>query len=162
MSNRPYTVNRSERTARWQRPRAVQRTHNIRTSEGDTLAIERVVETSPERAELAVIVSAMSRAFASTVDFYKAEHGGGLSHDDAVRATEKMQELRRKWVKEGMPAREMGWGDISALAEVSMEDALAAWGRVREAADADLESGARGQSYRRRFPLGSRSVPSRA
>jgi hypothetical protein len=36
------------------------------------------------------------------------------------------------------PSREVGWSELSALARVNVPDALAAWVRVKEAAENDL------------------------
>jgi hypothetical protein len=142
MSKRAYTVDRETRAARRGKVRTVTNRHGLK-SDKDTLIIDATVERSDERAELTVVISAMSRAFKGTIDFYKADYGGGFSHAEAVKGAEEMQEARRKWVKEGMPIERIGWTEMSALAEVSLPEAMDVWVRVKEAAVAELESGRR-------------------
>jgi hypothetical protein len=142
-----YAVDRQTRAERRNRTRLVKRKIALsRQEEGQPEQVEvseSVVERSLERAELDVMVAAMSSAFKGTIDFYRAEHGGGLSHAEAVKAAEALQETRRKWVREGMPLKEIGWTDLSAVADVSMAEAVEVWARVREAAVSELESGRR-------------------
>lgn len=144
---KPYAVDRKVREERRRKTRSVKRKHALtRTEEGkpdQITKVEVVVERSLERAELDEVVAAMSRAFKGTIDFYKAEHGGGLSHAEAVKSAEALNEARRKWVKEGMPLKEIDWTDLSAVGDVNMTEAVEVWGRIREAAVAELESGRR-------------------
>jgi hypothetical protein len=142
-----YTVDRNARAERRSRTRSVERKYAL-LSEKDgkpeqVAKVETVVERSIDRAELDVVVAAMSRAFKGTIDFYKAEHGGGLSHAEAVKSAEALQESRRQWIREGKPLKEIDWTDLSAVAEENLTESVEVWGRVREAAVAELESGRR-------------------
>ncbi|MDT7690174.1 MAG: hypothetical protein QOE46_2933 [Acidobacteriota bacterium] len=142
--SRKYKVDRDARASRRRRTHTVKRSHSLMDTEtGEVEAVEYVSEVSAESAELAVVIAEMSSAFKSTIDFYKVEHGGGLTHEDAVRAAEEMQQWRRKRIKEGIPAREIGWTELAALGEVSLREAAEVWSHVREAAAVELESGAR-------------------
>jgi hypothetical protein len=83
------------------------------------------------------------QSFIATIEFYKSEVGGAKSHDNAIKETLQCHEWRRGYV-EGLAVQEINWGHMAALAEVSTDDALDLWRRVREAADDELESGKRG------------------
>lgn len=144
MSRVAYEVDREARTTRRKQARTVKRTNSIGPREGsdEILTVVETREMSVEKAEAETVVAALTRAFKGTVDFYKCDHGGSMTHADAVKAAEEMAACRREWAKE-MPMREIGWTEISALAEVSLGDGLAAWAKLKEAAENDLESGAR-------------------
>ena len=134
--------------------RSVSRTHTLkRTDEGERHSIERTVERSIESAEASALVQEMSRAFVSTIDFYKSDPGGAASHEDAIVRTASLNEWRRS-VIDGSQPEKVTWAQISALAEADMADGLALWARVREAADDELESGRRAARI-----LGSRNDP---
>lgn len=139
-----YEVDSEARAAR----RSVKRTATRRLSAqcGDDVLSEVITtERSDERAEMAVVISAMARAFKSTIDFHKTDYGGGLSHEDAVRAAEEMQKARRESVDSAgeMPVEQISWGVLSAIAEMDLHRSLRVWGRVREAAADELQSGRR-------------------
>jgi hypothetical protein len=139
-----YKIDREARAARRRKTWAVARKHTLmNTQTGEVQGVEYVSEVSAESAELTYVIGEMSRAFKDTIDFYKAEHGGGLTHADAVQATEGMKGWRLKRIKEGMPAREINWAELSALGDENLRDAAEVWSRVREAAAVELESGAR-------------------
>lgn len=149
---RAYDVDREARTIRRRASRTLTRTNTVGLAEsGESLTVESKRELSPEMAEVEGVVATLGRAFRNTVNFYKAEYGGGMSHADAVKATEEMEEWRRKWAAE-KPARELDWGEISALAEVSLGDGLAAWVRLKEAAENDLASGYRASQVLGGYP----------
>lgn len=84
----------------------------------------------------------MTQAFNATVEFYKADYGGAKSHDDAVKEALSLDESRRKYV-EALPADQVNWGQMAAVAEANMKEGLTLWVRVRESADDELESGRR-------------------
>lgn len=140
---RAYDVDTDTRDARRRTTRTLTRTHTMvraRDRAEETIVTQR--ELSPEAAEAEVVIAALGRAFRNTVNFYKQEYGGGMSHADAVKEARRMESFRRKWAAE-KPARELDWEEISALAQKSVPGALAAWQRVKEAAENDLASGFR-------------------
>jgi hypothetical protein len=139
-----YKVNREARAARRSTRRTVQR-HAALQCDGETMKATVTTERSDERAELAVVVSEMARAFKGAVDFYKAECGGGFSHEEALNGAAEMQEYRRNSINlvDEMPAEGVGWATLSAIAEVDMPRVVKVWSRVREAAADELESGRR-------------------
>jgi hypothetical protein len=139
-----YKVDRETRASRRRRTRTVERKHSLMSTEtGEVQTVEYVAEVSAESAEFTFVVAEMSSAFKSTINFYKAEHGGGLTHADAVRSAEEMREWQRKRIKDGMPAREIGWTELAAVGEVNLREAAEVWSHVREAAAVELETGAR-------------------
>jgi hypothetical protein len=137
-----YKGDSKSRAERRTRTRTVKRTHGLKNEKGEVTLATVDRETSPEVAEASMIVSEMARSFASTIDYYKSEYGGKFSHDEAVAKTLEMHESRRGWV-EGEPAERVSWGEIAALAEQNMGEALKLWARVRAAAEDELESGRR-------------------
>ncbi|MEJ7698802.1 MAG: hypothetical protein WKF71_04030 [Pyrinomonadaceae bacterium] len=84
----------------------------------------------------------MAQAFIGTVEFYKTDWGGAMSHDEAVKKGLEHNEWRRVAVKNLQPEK-VDWSHIAAVAEVDVNDSLTLWARVREAADDELESGRR-------------------
>lgn len=132
----------TKRAARRAIKHTTKRTHGLRSNEGELALCEVERESSLEMAEARSIVSEMARSFISTIEFYKAEHGGKLPHDEAVKKTLEMHESRRGRV-EGEPPERVSWGEIAAVGEQNMGDALKLWTRIRYAADDELESGRR-------------------
>lgn len=84
-----------------------------------------------------------SKSFKRTIEFYKAEHGGGKSHGEAVEEAVKVLEWRREFIT-SVISEEVTWSDLTAVGDVNINDALTLWARVREAADDELECGKRG------------------
>src|SRR5215210_168684 len=64
-------------------------------------------------------------------------------HDEAVKEALQNHEWRRRYV-ESLALEEITWGHLSAVGEISTEDGIRLWSRVRMAADDELESGKRG------------------
>jgi hypothetical protein len=139
---RSYEVDHDERNKRRRALHRSERVHLMIPDEGDKIENRRVIETSLEQTEGRQIVAEMAQAFISTVEFYKTEYGGSKPHDEAVKEALSMTEHRREWVQ-GLQPEKVDWGHIAAVAEVSMEDGLQLWSRVREAADDELETGRR-------------------
>jgi hypothetical protein len=137
-----FEKNPKRRTTRRSITHTVKRAHGIKSDAGIVAHLDTERETSQEMAEARAIVSEMAHSFISTIEFYKAEHGGKLLHDEAVKRTLEMHESRRGWV-EGEPPERVSWGEIAAVGEQNMGDALRLWTRIRDAADDELESGRR-------------------
>jgi hypothetical protein len=139
-------MNRVDREARAQRKQAtrrVVRTDTLKkTATGERHTTVRTVERSVERAEASALIREMSRVYLGTIKFYKSKYAGELSHADAVEKAASMNKWRREKVDASLPER-ISWTEISAVAEASMEEGLIVWGKVREAADDELESGRR-------------------
>ncbi|MDX6270025.1 MAG: hypothetical protein QOD28_1248 [Acidobacteriota bacterium] len=134
-------ASKEKRLARRRTTRHVVRKYHMEKIDGDEKAdLKREFEMSPEIAETTQIVAQMARSFISTVEFYKEECGGGMPHEQAIREAAKMGERRREWVEKERPEK-VSWGDIAAIGEHSMGDALNLWARIRETADDALESG---------------------
>lgn len=108
----------------------------------ETVEIEKTVERSQEKAEGLQIVQEMTRAFIGTVEWYKTDWGGKHPHDEAVKEALSMQEWRREYVQT-LEIEKVDWAHIAAVAEHNMNDGLALWVRIREAAENELESGGR-------------------
>jgi hypothetical protein len=140
---KPFQVDRTARTARRRTPRTVKHTYLLKKRTGEKITREHEYESTPEDSEVRQVLAAAAQSFIATVEFYKSEIGGAKSHDDAVKETLQCHEWRRGYV-EGLAVEEINWGHMAALAEVSTDDALDLWRRVREAADDELESGKRG------------------
>jgi hypothetical protein len=65
--------------------------------------------------------------------------------------------LRNEWRRgyvEGLEPEKVDWSHLAAIAEANVNDSLTLWGRVREAADDELESGKRAAGV-----TGSRKEP---
>lgn len=132
---------REETKKRRQTTKIRKRTYKTKT-DSKTLTVTKSVETSPERAESVEIVREMTRSFIDAIEFYKAEWGGGHSHDEAVEKVLEMDEWRRGYVK-GLEPEKISWGHIAAIAQINMGDSSALWVRIREAATEEFVSGRR-------------------
>jgi hypothetical protein len=150
---RPFSVDREKRKARRSALRLTERTYGRTEENGNTIENKRVIEKSAERAESLTIVQEMAQAFISTVEFYKTDWGGAKPHDEAIKEGLLRNEWRRGYV-EGLEPEKVGWEHIAAVGEVNVNDSLTLWGRVREAADDELESGKRAAQV-----TGSRTEP---
>ncbi|MCA1626351.1 MAG: hypothetical protein LC742_00055 [Acidobacteria bacterium] len=140
---RQYEIDRERRAARRRAPRTVKHAYHLQGSDGEVVEVRRESETTPEQTEARQIAAQAARGFIETVEFYKSEMYGSLPHDEAVKKTLALNEWRRNYVQ-GLQPEKVEWGHIAAVAEVDTQDALKLWGRVREAADDELESGRRG------------------
>jgi hypothetical protein len=139
-----YEVDREKRTARCRTPHAIKQTCVlIYDDTGERAEQVREFNLTQEQAEGRQIVAQAAQSFINTVEFYKAEEGGSKPHSEAVKDALKISEKRREWV-EGLQPEKISFGHLAAIAEISMEDALKLWARVREAATDELESGRRG------------------
>jgi hypothetical protein len=103
----------------------------------------REYETTPEDAERRQVLVEAAQAFIGAIKFYKTEHGGARSHEDAVKEALKNHEWRRGYVAALQP-QEVVWTDLAAVADVDPDHALELWARLRVAADDELECGKRG------------------
>jgi hypothetical protein len=121
----------------------VKHTYLLEKRTGEKITRKHEYVTTPEDTEARQVLAAAAQSFISTVEFYKSEIGGGKPHDAAVKEALQCHEWRRGYV-EGLSVQEISWGHMSAVGEVSIEDALKLWSRVRETADDELESGKRG------------------
>ncbi len=139
---RPVGIDRDKRNQRRRALRRVEHTHLMSHEDGRSLKSTRVSETSIEQAEGRQLVAEMIRSFTETVEFYKSDFGGLKPHDEAVKEALSINESRRQYVQ-GVQPEQLNWSDMTAVAEVSMDDGLALWARIREAADDELESGRR-------------------
>jgi len=137
-----YLIDNDTRKTRRNALRPVERTHALKAQGKERVEITKTVETSLECAESLSIVQEMAKAYIGTIEFYKTEQGGEKTHDEAVKEMLSMNEWRRKYV-EGLEPERVNWTHISAVAELSMQDSLNLWTRVRETADNELESGKR-------------------
>ena len=136
-------IDQAARAKRKQVSRTVTRTHTLKkVDEGERYSFTRSIERSGESAEVVAVVQEMTKAFAGSINFYKSEYGGNMSHLEAVEQADSMNRWRRDSIDESQPEK-ISWSHISAVAEISMEDGLKLWARVREAADDELESGRR-------------------
>ena len=136
-------IDQAARAKRKQVSRTVTRIHTLKkVDEGERYSFTRSIERSGESAEVVAVVQEMTKAFAGSINFYKSEYGGNMSHLEAVEQADSMNRWRRDSIDESQPEK-IGWSHISAVAEISMEDGLKLWARVREAADDELESGRR-------------------
>jgi hypothetical protein len=146
-----YEVDRDQRKARRRTSRTKERTSAIRGVEegtptyGQTFKVEETVATTDERAELREIARSAARSFAATIDFYKRDYGGSLTHVQALGQTIAMQEKQREWVH-GKDVKKVDWTDLAAVAAENLEEALTVWLQIREAAEDELESGGRAAS----------------
>jgi hypothetical protein len=139
-----FEIDRAARTTRRSTPHTVNQIHiTEKPSTGEKIRRNHQYETAVEDAETRQVVMQAAQSFIGTVEFYKSEFGGGKPHDEAVKEALQCHEWRRGYV-ESLPCEEITWGHMSAVGEVSIEDALRLWTRVREAADDELESGKRG------------------
>ena len=139
---RPFLIDDDKRRTRRKAVRRVERTYGQKYDDGSQTEITKITEKSVERAESLTIVQEMTRAFVGAVEFYKADWGGAKPHDEAVKSALSMNEWRQKYV-EGLEPEKVDWTHLAAVAELSLEDSLSLWARIREAADDELESGRR-------------------
>ena len=136
-------IDQAARAKRKQVSRTVTRIHTLKkVDEGERCSFTRSIERSIESAEVVAVVQEMTKAFAGSINFYKSEYGGNMSHLEAVEQADSMNRWRRDSIDESQPEK-IGWSHISAVAEISMDDGLKLWARVREAADDELASGTR-------------------
>ena len=111
--------------------------------DGTRTELSREVLTAPEQVEARLFVAQLARDYAASIEWYKAEHGGGMSHAEAVARQADMQEWRRENIAHKAP-KEVTWSDLSAVADVSVDEALKVWAGICDAADDALASGLRG------------------
>jgi hypothetical protein len=143
-----YEADRDERRARRRSPRVKERTNAVHGVEegtpthGQVLQVEEAVTTTDEQAEMREIARSMARSFAATIDFYKRDYGGSLTHVEAVGQTIAMQANQREWVH-GKDVKKIDWTDLAAVGAASLEEAMTVWLQIQEAAEDALESGAR-------------------
>ncbi len=137
-----FAVDRDARNKRRRALRRVQKTHFVGLEEGGAVEKKRDYETCVEYAEGRQIVAELATAFISTTEFYKSDQGGAKPHDEAVKQALKINERRRGYVQ-GLHHDKVDWGHIAAIAEVSLDDSLSLWTRIREAADDELETSKR-------------------
>jgi hypothetical protein len=139
-----FEIDRPARITRRTTSHTVKQIHIIeKPSTGEKIKRNHQYETTLADAETRQVLMEAAQSFIGTVDFYKSELGGGKPHDEAVKEALQRHEWRRGYV-EGLSVEEITWGHMSAVAEVSIDDSLELWRRVREAADDELESGKRG------------------
>lgn len=139
-----FEIDRDARVVRRTASHTVKHIHiTEKRSTGEKIKRNHQYETTIEDAETRQVLMQAARSFIGTVEFYKSEFGGGKPHDEAVKEALQCHEWRRGYV-EGLSVEEINWGHMSAVAEVSIDDGLKLWTRVREAADDELESGKRG------------------
>jgi hypothetical protein len=129
-----FAVDREKRNKRRRAPHRIQQTYKMRRDDGSWLENTREIETSVEQAEGRQIVAQLARTFIGEIEFHKTEYGGSQPHDEAVKEALSMSEYRREYVQ-GLPPEKVDWSHIAAIGEISMEDGLKLWSRVREAAD---------------------------
>jgi hypothetical protein len=95
-----------------------------------------------ELAEQRQIVVELAKSFIGTIEFYKSKYGGEKSHAEATKEALQLNEWRRGYI-ENEPVEKVDWGQLSALAEIDIEDNQKLWARIREAAADELECGRR-------------------
>ena len=139
---RPFAVDRDKRKARRKAVRCVEHTYGTTDKDGGKVELTTVIERNVERAEGLQIVQEMARAFASTMEFYKTDQGGGKLHGEAFKEALQINEWRRGYV-EGLEPEKVDWTHLAAVAEVDVNESMKIWARMREAADDELESGRR-------------------
>lgn len=137
-----FAIDREQRQQRRQATTRKNRTLIIKDNGGEKFTFDKVIETSPERAEGLQIVREMAQAFIGTIEYYKADYGGSHSHDEAIKKAESMNEWRREQVENQEPSK-ISWADIAAIGEKSIDDSFVVWARIRDAADDELEGGGR-------------------
>jgi hypothetical protein len=142
-STKPFEVDRTARAERRRTPGTVEHTYLLESESGEKITRKHARKTTLDDAETRQVLAIAAQSFIATVEFYKGEFGGGKPHDEAVKEALQCHEWRRGYV-EGLSVEEITWGHMSAVAEVSIDDGLKLWTRVREAADDELESGKRG------------------
>jgi len=138
----PYEVNRSERLARRREMRIKKRGHGFINPEGESATAETERETSIDLAEKREFVTKLARVYAATLECYKTEPMGSLSHVEAVNKWEAQKAQRAEDALKQVPSK-VTWGELASLGEKDLAAALGVWSRICEAADDELESGAR-------------------
>jgi hypothetical protein len=138
-----FEVDRTARAARRATRHTVKQTYLVGTDTGETARHYHQYENSVEDAETRQVLAEASKSFIATIDFYQSEFGGKKPHDEAVKEALQNHEWRRSYV-ESLSLEEITWGHLSAVGEISAEDGIRLWARVRMAADDELESGKRG------------------
>lgn len=140
---KPFEIDRTARARRRTKPRTVKQTHTLEASNGAITTRTQEHETTLDDSEKRQILATAAQSFIATVEFYKSDHGGGKSHDEAVKETVECYDARRAYVQ-GLAVEAINWGHMAAVAEANTYDALDLWARVRQAAEDELESGKRG------------------
>lgn len=138
-----FEVDRAARNRRRRESRTVKHTYILQKENEEMITRKREYETCPEDSERRQVLAQVAQSFLGTIEFYKTEHGGAKSHDDAVKEALKNHEWRREYVAALLP-QDVTWGDLAAVGDVDTDDALQLWARLREAADDELECGKRG------------------
>lgn len=92
--------------------------------------------------EVAGLAREMGKAYRDMLRYYKQREG--LSPEEAEAKMQAMVEAGGdRLLASPPPPEELSWWDLNDLAEVSEEQALAAWERTKEAAAQELSSGLR-------------------
>lgn len=136
-------VDRGARHARRRTSRTVKHTFILQKENDEMIRRNSEYETTPEDAERRQVLVEAAQAFIGAIKFYKTEHAGARSHEDAVKEALKNHEWRRGYVAALQP-QEVVWTDLAAVADVDPNHALELWARLRVAADDELECGKRG------------------
>jgi hypothetical protein len=138
-----FEVDRPARDARRRRSRTVKHNYILQKDNEEMIRRERECKTCSVDAERRQVLAEAAQSFIGAIEFYKAEHGGRRSHDDAVKEALQNCEWRRGYVAALLP-QEVTWADLAAVADVDTDHALELWARLRVAADDELECGKRG------------------
>lgn len=139
---RLYQVDKAARQERRRKPVTSKKRHGHTNADGESGVLARDVVTTGEEAEARLFVASLARNFAASIEFYKSEAGGELSHEEAAASVVACEEHRVKFVKD-KDAKGVTWSDLSAVGRVSVADALELWARIRDAADDALMTGER-------------------
>lgn len=137
---RMFAVDKDARKERRAKTSRVERTFSRPNADGEKVELKQDFETSLERAESLQIASKAVQAFLNSVEFYKSEWGGKLDHEKAFQEALELNEHARGAVKNMQP-KQIAWRHIMAVTEADALESLEIWGRVRDAADIELESG---------------------
>jgi hypothetical protein len=139
-----FEIDRVARTTRRTKPHIVKQIHIVENrSTGEKVKRTHQYKTTLEDAETRQVLIEAAQSFIGTIEFYKSEFGGAKPHDEAVKETLQCHETRRAYVH-GLALKEVTFGHMAAIAEVSTDGALDLWARLRSAANDELESGKRG------------------
>jgi hypothetical protein len=142
LKSNSYSVNQEKRKERKQTARLIERGDSLSGENKEQVETTTSYEITIEAAETCQIISQMARSFIKTIEWYKTEPAGSKTHDEAVKETFSLYEWRREQI-ENTPLEEINWGDITAVGEQSMTDALQLWSELKDAATVELESGKR-------------------
>ncbi len=139
-----FKIDKAARKGRRSQPRAVAHryTAKFKGEESPRAELYKVRETTPEEAEVRCVASKLAREFAAAIEVYKSPSFGAQPHAEAVDSALAFNESHREAAR-NMPVEEIRWSHLSAIAEASMVESLAKWTTVRDAADNELETGAR-------------------